>query len=135
MIASTLTLSGCAYQITAMPRDSGKIYTGQATETGFGGGDIEITIEATIYKGKWTTTSSNDSYTVLTTFGTNSRGARTTSTGIGQSYGSGGTGKAMLSSADGRGLRCEFAGGGSGSGGGICVDDAGRVFDIQYGFK
>ena len=134
-VATVIALTGCAYQITAMPRDSGKIYSGEATNNQMGGGDITITIEGTQYKGKWTRTGSNDSYTVLTTYGTTSRGARTSTTGFGQTYGSGGTGKAMLSSVDGKGLRCEFAGGGSGSGGGVCVDDGGRVYDIQFGYK
>ncbi len=134
-IVVAITLSGCAYQITAMPRDSGKIYTGEATNNQMGGGEITITIEATTYKGRWARTGSNDSYTVLTTHGPNSKGTSTSSTAFGQTYGSGGTGKAMLSSVDGKGLRCEFAGGGSGSGGGICVDDASRVFDIQFGYK
>lgn len=118
-----------------MPRDGGMFYTGEATNNQMGGGDIMLTIEQTTYAGKWVRTSSNDSYSVLTTYGTSSRGTRTSSTGFGQTYGAGGSGKAILTSSDGKGLRCEFSGGGAGSGGGICVDDAGRVFDIQFGFK
>jgi hypothetical protein len=135
IVSSLLVLSGCAYQLSAMPRDSGKLYQGTATNNQMGGGDVTLTIEDVTYSGKWARTSSNDSYTILTTQSRTNRGGTVTGTGFGQTYGAGGTGKAMLSSSTGKGMRCEFSGGGFGAGGGICIDDSGRVFDLQFSYK
>src|SRR5258706_11606389 len=48
-------LGGCAtsYQLSLMPRDSGKIYSGVADDTSGGEGKISITIESKIYNGTW----------------------------------------------------------------------------------
>jgi hypothetical protein len=129
---AALALSGCAYQLTAMPRDSGKVYYGEATSNGMGSGPISLTIEERTYTGRWVVATRDDSFTILNTYGKNSRGGVATGTGFAQTYGGGGTLKAMLSSADGKGMRCELSGTSSGTGGGVCMDDAGRVFDIQY---
>ncbi len=126
-----LLLTGCAYQLTAMPRDSGKVYRGEASSNGMGGGTISLTIDERTYTGRWVKTSSNDSYTIINTYGKNSRGGTATGAGFAQTYGDG-AGKAMLTSADGKGMRCEFSIGGFGTGGGVCMDDAGRLFDLQY---
>lgn len=125
-------LTGCAYQLTAMPRDGGKIYRGEASSNGMGSGTMSLTIDDRTYTGRWVVTSRNDSFTILNTYGKNSRGGTATGTGFAQNYGGGGTLKAMLTSADGKGMRCELSGTSSGTGGGVCMDDDGRVFDIQY---
>ena len=53
-------LSGCAtvtnYQLTAMPRDSGKLYSGAAQDNGSTEGPISITIEDKTYTGTWVLT-------------------------------------------------------------------------------
>lgn len=132
---SAAVLAGCAYQLTLMPRDSGQVYRGEATEDQMGGGTLRVTIDGRLYAGHWVSTSSNDSFTILNTYGRGARGGSFTGTGFGQSYGAGGTGKAMLSSQDGKGLRCEFTSSGYGSGGGVCVDDGGRVYDLMFTYK
>jgi hypothetical protein len=38
--------------------------------------------------------------------------------------------KALLSSPDNRGLRCDLTGDGMGHLGGICVDDDKRIYDV-----
>lgn len=134
-LAVVVALSGCAYQLSAMPRDGGQLYYGEATNNQMGGGSVTLTIEGRTYTGQWVRTGSNDSYTILTTHARNNRGGTSTGTAFGQTVGAGGTGKAMLSSPDGKGLRCEFSGGGSGSGGGICIDDAQRVYDLMFSYK
>ena len=55
IIAAALTLGGCAstYQLTLMPRDSGKLYYGTADDAGGAEGAIAITIEGRTYAGTW----------------------------------------------------------------------------------
>ena len=43
--------------------------------------------------------------------------------------------KALLRSVDGAGLRCDFRGVHSNSGGGSCQDDRGLVYDVQIRLK
>jgi len=47
-LLAAAALSGCAstYQLQLMPRDSGKLYTGVAHDSGSGEGSMSITIEA-----------------------------------------------------------------------------------------
>ena len=42
ILAAALALSGCAttYQLSVMPRDSGKLYSGTAEDNGYGEGRI-----------------------------------------------------------------------------------------------
>src|SRR4051812_24578602 len=51
-------LAGCAttYDLTVMPRDSGKTYAGVAEDTASGQGRISITIEGKTYDGSWVET-------------------------------------------------------------------------------
>ena len=131
-------LAGCAtvtnYQLTAMPRDSGKLYTGTAQDTGGTEGPISITIGDKTYTGTWVQTR-----------------AATTSGYVSGGYGSGpywhgggwygggfvsmdnpagGAAKALLTAPDGSGLRCDFKSG-QGAGGGECRDDKGGTYDVQ----
>ena len=52
---AALALSGCAttYQLSLMPRDSGKLYSGIAEDTSGGEGRITIEIEGKRYQGTW----------------------------------------------------------------------------------
>ena len=54
-IISALALAGCAstYELTVMPRDSGRIYTGTAQDNGRGEGSISITIDSKAFTGTW----------------------------------------------------------------------------------
>ena len=53
--AAALLLSGCAttYQLSVMPRDSGKMYSGSAQQTPNGDGRISIEIDGKTYSGTW----------------------------------------------------------------------------------
>ena len=123
-------LAGCAWQMSLMPRDSGKVYSGSVSGNGMGSGTATVTIEGVTFTGPAVRTASNDSFGFANTYGSNSRGtfARSTSTMFieGDKYV-----KAMLSSSDGKGLRCDLVGRAHG-GGGICVDDTGRVYDVVF---
>jgi len=130
--AAALALSGCAttYQLSLMPRDSGKLYTGTAEENVHGEGRISIDIEGKRYQGTWVQLAPERTHGFVTG-------------GIGfgrRPYGGFGTfsidtpggaeAKALLTAADGSGLRCDFRSG-YGRGGGVCRDDRGREYDVQ----
>src|SRR5258706_72018 len=111
-----------------MPRDSGTVYRGIANGNGMGGGTMTVEIEGHTYSGPMFRTGSNDSFGFFQAYG----GTRSV-VGVSQTVGGAVTIKGILSSADNRGLRCDLTGDGRGHGGGICVDDHGRVFDVLVG--
>jgi hypothetical protein len=132
---AALLLTACAAtstQLTLMPRDSGKLYSGYADGTPGYEGRVSITIENKTYTGTWVTVVSDRSYGWV---------------GGGWGYGryggwgagagtyhvdnpNGGEAKALLTAQDGSGLRCDFRGS-WGQGGGLCRDDRGREYDVQ----
>lgn len=134
-IIAALALAGCAstYDLRVMPRDSGKIYTGTAQDTGYGEGTIGITIEGKTYNGTWTETqpSSATAY-VMGGFGWGRRGFGGLGSFITMDNPQGGEAKALLNASDGSGLRCDFKSSQEHRvGGGLCRDDRGREYDVQ----
>jgi hypothetical protein len=137
-LAALALLGGCAtsFQLTLMPRDSGKLYYGTADETASGDGRISITIEDKTYAGTYVqVTPERTSAYVAGGYGYGRRGGY----GMGGIWSidnpEGGSAKALLQSPDGSGLRCELRSGGYGSGGGLCRDDKGREYDVQLRAK
>ena len=132
--AFAATLGGCAttqYQLTLMPRDSGKQYEGVAEDTGASEGPISISIEGRTYTGTWVEVVSDRT----TGYVSGAYGYRRYGWGMGGTVTmdnpSGGEAKALLRSADGAGLRCDLRGGQGRGGGGVCWDDGGRAYDVQ----
>ena len=130
--ALALALTGCAttYELQLMPRDSGRMYQGSAEDNGNGEGRISIAIDDKAYNGTWVATApERTSAYVSGGFGWGRRGG-----GIGSiitmDNPQGGEAKALLTSSDGAGLRCDFRSG-QGRGGGVCRDDRGREYDVQ----
>ena len=138
IVVAALALSGCAstYHLSVMPRDSGRMYAGSVESSGYGGeGRISITIEDKTYNGTWVQTSPDHTTGYV-------------SGGVGYGWGGwgrhgwggiglvtmdnpyGGSAKALLSAADGSGLRCDLRSS-QGLGGGVCRDDRGREYDVQ----
>lgn len=111
-----------------MPRDSGKVYSGTVQGSATGAGTMSISIDGEQFTGPVVRTGSSDSFGFIQQYG----GKSGFSSGSVVSVGGTATVKAILSSQNGRGLRCEFTSDGSG-GGGICVDDTGRVLDAVVG--
>lgn len=134
ILAAALALSGCAttYQLSVMPRDSGKIYTGIAHDNGSGEGPISVTIENKTYNGTWVQATPDRTTGYVT--GGFGWGGRRGGFGLGSMITldnpQGSEAKALLSSADGAGLRCDFRSG-QGRGGGVCRDDRGKEYDVQ----
>jgi len=134
LLVVVLALGGCttvSYQLSLMPRDSGKLYQGVAEGVSGGEGRISITIEDKTYNGTWVATVSDRSYGYVWGGGYAGRGYYG---GLGGSITmdnpQGGESKALLTAADGSGLRCDFRGS-WGQGGGVCRDDRGREYDVQ----
>ena len=127
---AVLTLAGCAtsYELTVMPQDSGKLYSGTADENANGEGRISITIEGKTYSGTWIETQPSQ------TTGYVSGGFGLRRGGLGSfvtmDNPQGSESKALLTAPDGSGLRCDFRAG-QGRGGGMCRDDKGRMYDVQ----
>jgi hypothetical protein len=133
-IAAALILGGCAstLQMTLMPRDSGKLYYGTLEGTGGTEGPIAITIEGRTYSGTWVEVVPDRS----TGYVTGGWGGRGHGWGLGGSISmdnpGGGEAKALLRSPDGAGLRCDLRGGAGRAGGGVCRDDKGLEYDVQF---
>jgi hypothetical protein len=129
-----LALGGCAtaYQLTLMPRDSGKMYQGYADGISGGEGRISVTIEDKVYNGTWVSVvPERSSGWVSGGVGYGRHGWA--GGGFGSIYmdnPNGGESKALLTAADGSGLRCDFRGT-LGQGGGVCRDDRAREYDVQ----
>jgi hypothetical protein len=131
---AALALCGCAttYHLSVMPRDSGKMYEGVATDTGYGEGPISITIEGRTYTGTWVQSVPDRTYGYVSG-GYGWGGWRGWGGGAGyisMDNPNGGLSKALLSSPDGGGLRCDLQSG-WGRGGGVCSDDHGKMYDVQ----
>jgi hypothetical protein len=128
-LIAALALAGCAttYDLTVMPQDSGKLYSGTAEENANGEGRISITLDKT-YTGTWVETQAAQ------TTGYVSGGFGFRRGGMGSfitvDNPLGGEAKALLTAPDGSGLRCDFKAG-QGRGGGVCRDDKGRLYDVQ----
>ena len=130
ILAAALALSGCAttYQLSVMPRDSGKIYAGSAETTADGQGRISIDIEGKAYNGTWVQTAPDRTHGFVT--GGIGRRGWGLGTMITIDNPQGAEAKALLTAADGSGLRCDFRSGYS-TGGGVCRDDRGKEYDVQ----
>ena len=132
---AALALAGCAttYQMNLMPRDSGRMYSGVATDNGSGQGFVDVTIESKRYQGTWVAvTPDRTTGWVSGGWGYGRRGWGWGGVGatisMDNPYGT--ESKALLTAQDGSGLRCDLRTGG-GYGGGVCRDDGGREYDVQ----
>lgn len=125
VLAAVGLLAGCAFNVTLMPRDSGTTYTGRMEGRG-GTGTLSIALDAKNCAGPVVKVASGETFGLVNTFGTTGRrafsGISTVATAGDSQF------KAILSCNDGSGLRCDLTSTG-GAGGGICLDDKGRVFD------
>jgi hypothetical protein len=143
LAAAAALLGGCAtsYNLTLMPRDSGKLYAGVMDNVGGSEGRVSVTIDDKIYEGTWVTVVSDRSTGFVTGFGVGGGryGRGWGGWGLGGSVTmdnpEGGLATALLQARDGAGLRCEFRGPSYGTGGGRCRDDRGREYDVQLRAK
>jgi hypothetical protein len=133
-LTCALALAGCAstYQLTLMPRDSGKTYSGVLEEVTRGEGRMSVDIEGKAYTGTWV--QSTPTYSQGWVSGGFGFGWRRGWGGLGTTITidnpQGGEAKALLQAADGSGLRCDLRNTQQ-RGGGTCRDDRGREYDVQ----
>jgi len=127
-------LAGCttAYDLTLMPRNSGKLYQGEAS--GPAGGDMEVTvtIEDRVYRGDWVVANPPPStgFVIGGVFGGGRPGMGVGTTVVVDDR-AGNEAKALLRADDGSGLRCDFKGMQGPGGTGTCYDDSGLGYDVQ----
>ena len=123
-------LSGCAgsMNLTLMPRDSGTVYSGQLDGDGMGSGNAKIDVDGVICSGPVARVSSSEVIGISSTIGAvGGRNFSSSSIGV---AGAGDTAvKVLLSCTNGTGLRCELSGQNR-RGGGVCIDDKGRQYDL-----
>jgi hypothetical protein len=62
LTCAAIGLSGCAWQVAMMPRDTGRVYVGQGHGDGLVGGSVTIAIDGRTYSGPVMRTSSNESF-------------------------------------------------------------------------
>lgn len=140
IVFTTTSLAACANSgfVQLMAKDSGKLYKGQVTECRSGTCNMSINIDGELFAGVIVKATSNQFNEFNATqgnanissphlpFSTKNIGYSATST----SSTDGGTSimKGLLSSSNGKGLRCEFTATGEG-GAGTCIDDNKRVLD------
>jgi hypothetical protein len=132
VLALAALLAGCttSYALTLMPRTSGQIYTGEATGQTGGEMQLSVTIGERSYRGTWVVSDPGPTtgFVVGGIFGSRRSGIGTS---VVLDNPQGTEAKALLRSADGRGLRCDFKGVTGAAGSGACQDDGGLVYDVQ----
>jgi hypothetical protein len=131
VLAMALSVGGCAtdYDLTLMPRDSGKLVYGTAHDVGAGEASVSIDIGDKTYRGTWVqvTPDLSGTYVGASAWGWGGWGPYGE---VVRGYGDA-VAKALLQAADGTGLRCDFFGLTGGQGTGKCIDDKGLVYDVQ----
>ncbi len=131
-VALAALLAGCSstYSLTLMPRNSGQLYYGEATSRLREDAQVAVTIGERTYNGSWVvaTPPPTTGFMFGGFFGSRRSGVGTS---VMLDNPAGTEAKALLRSADGAGLRCDFMGVNSNSGSGTCQDDAGLVYDVQ----
>jgi hypothetical protein len=131
-LALIALLAGCAssYSLTLMPRDSGQLFHGEASSQTGGETHVSVVIGERTYQGTWVVAdpAPTTGFVVGGIFGSRRSGIGTS---VVLDNPAGTEAKALLRSADGRGLRCDFKGVNGPSGSGTCQDDQGLVYDVQ----
>ncbi len=131
VLLGAAVLGACStnYELTLMPRDSGKMTYGTAHELGNGQASISIVVGDKTYEGTWVqvTPEASVSYVGGSAWGWRGWGPYG---GVERSYDNA-TAKALLQAPDGSGMRCDLYGLTGGHGTGKCTDDKGLVYDVQ----
>lgn len=133
VIVLALISTGCAYlptglsQVQLTARDGGAIYYGSVRREGLALVSMTVEVDRRIYLGNVELTSAN------TTFGLYQRyGARDAVPTTGAALARTNFTKAILSSTDSRVMNCDFTDVAGKNAGGLCVDEAQRVYDVIF---
>ena len=133
VLLATLISSGCAYlptglsQVQLTARDGGAVYYGSVMREGLALVNMTVEVDRRIYRGNVELTNPN------TTFGLYQRyGSRDAAPVTGAVLARTNFTKAILSSTDNRVLNCDFTDVAGANAGGLCVDEAQRVYDVIF---
>ena len=130
VLVTSIIFAGCAHNLTLIPRQGGEKGQGVAQETGK---SVTITLNGKTYSGTYVYSGGSVAYS--NTFGTSTAYSGTkTATAFGSGFGTtyipgSGNGRILAISPDGDAIRCELQYS-SGSGLGICQDNAGNEYDL-----
>ncbi len=134
--ALALLLAGCTstYSLTLMPRNSGNLYYGEAVSKSGEETQVTVSVGERLYTGNWVVAqpAPQTGFSIGGAFGSRRAGVGTS---VIVTNPAGTEAKALLRAGDGSGLRCDFVGVHTGSGGGTCQDDKGLVYDVQIRVK
>jgi hypothetical protein len=133
VIVLTLIGGGCAYlptglsQVQLTARDGGAVYYGSVRREGLALVSMTVEVDRRVYLGNVELTNPN------TTFGLYQRyGARDAAPAAGAVLARTNFSKAILSSTDNRVMNCDFTDVAGTNAGGLCVDDAQRVYEVVF---
>jgi len=133
VIFLTLMSTGCAYlppglsQVQLTARDGGAVYYGSVRREGLALVSMTVEVDRRIYLGNVELTSAN------TTFGLYQRyGARDAAPATGAALARTNFTRAILSSTDNRVMNCDFTDVAGWNAGGLCIDEAQRVYDVIF---
>ncbi len=133
VILLTLISTGCAYlpyglsQVQLTARDGGAVYYGSVRREGLALVSVTVEIDRRVYLGTFELTSANTTYGLYQRYGARNAAPRTAETLARTNFT-----KALLSSTDQLNLTCDFTDVGGKDAGGLCVDDAQRVYDVIF---
>ena len=125
--------AGCAYlptgisQVQLTARDGGAVYYGAVRHEGLALVGMTVEVDRRIYAGNLELTNPNSTFGLYQRYGARDAAPRTGETLAGTNFT-----KAILSSTDHRLLRCDFTAVRGAGAAGLCVDDAGRVYDVIF---
>jgi hypothetical protein len=133
VIVLTSIVGGCAYlptglsQVQLTARDGGAVYYGSVRREGLALVSMTVEVDRRVYVGNVELTNPN------TTLGLYQRyGARDAAPATGAVLASTNFTKAILSSTDNRVMNCDFTDIAGANAGGLCVDDAQRVYEVVF---
>jgi len=133
VIFLTLISTGCAYlptglsQVQLTARDGGTVYYGSVRREGLALVSMTVEVDRRIYLGNVELTRANS------TFGLYQRyGARDAAPATGAALARTNFTKAILSSTDNQTMNCDFTDVAGTNAGGLCVDEAQRIYDVIF---
>jgi hypothetical protein len=131
LLVLTLILGACAYmptnvsQVQMTGRNGGAVYHGAITREGPAIVSMTVEIERRVYGGNLELTRPNATFGLYQRYGSSDAAPNTAAIIERTNYT-----RAILSSTDNRILNCDFTDVGGARAGGLCVDDANRVYDV-----
>lgn len=131
ILAAVTGLLGCSHKLALYPRDGGPVGKGTAEEASK---SVTINLGAKTYTGTYIYDGGRvvtfQSHSTTTAY-SSAKSATAYGSGFGSAYVPGsGNGRILVSSQGGDSLRCEFQYS-NGSGLGVCLDNAGKEYDLQ----